>query len=175
VLEVAQNGLPATPGPFGRPSPPSQAIGGRPKKRGRQAYFDYATPPPPANRNGGGGRISREKPKVSIVSGAIWRRGGGAWGAWPGRLDAKVISHRNEPVRITRPILSAFAAMICVSSASDFSRSHSLGNERVFPRFARFDRGRLEDGLGVWYRGWWQIPPGVFPEGHPLRPPIGNS
>jgi hypothetical protein len=43
-----------------RPLPPKRGIGGRPKKRGRQAY-SAMHPPPPANRNGGGGSISREK------------------------------------------------------------------------------------------------------------------
>src|SRR5436309_2586112 len=55
--------------------PPSQAIGGSPKKRGPQARIHGATPPPPANRIGGGGRISREIRKFLTLSVVIWRRG----------------------------------------------------------------------------------------------------
>src|SRR5439155_26131511 len=45
--------------PEGMPSANS-AIGGRPKKHGRQARFHNTTPPPPTKTVGGGGRISRE-------------------------------------------------------------------------------------------------------------------
>jgi len=55
--------------------PPSQGIGGRPKKRGCQARLHCATPPPPANTIGGGGRISREKCRFSCLRALIWRRG----------------------------------------------------------------------------------------------------